>query len=86
MLVTGEKGIGVKEMPHVASHAHARDDFVSKYNLASPTRDITISNLLNVFAFAICFAPHTGAGEEKVYEYGRWDPNRGRNRGRSRCE
>jgi hypothetical protein len=33
-------------MPHVASHAHACDDFVSKYNLASPTRDVTIPNLL----------------------------------------
>jgi hypothetical protein len=46
MLVTGKNGIGVKEMPHVASHAHARNDFVSKYNLASPTVDVTIPNLL----------------------------------------
>ena len=33
-------------MSHLASHAHARDDSVFKYNLASPTRDITIPNLL----------------------------------------
>ena len=46
MLVTGKNGIGVKEMPYVASHAHACDDCVSKYNLASPTRNDTIPNLL----------------------------------------
>ena len=59
MLVTGKNGIGVKEMPHVASHATPMHVmlFVSKYNLASPTRDVTIPNS-NVFAFVICFAPH----------------------------
>ena len=57
-------------MSHLASHAHARVDFVSKHNLASPTRDVTIPNLLNVFAFAICFAPHRKRTQKRNLEEG----------------
>jgi hypothetical protein len=56
-------------MSHLASHAHARDDFVSKYNLASPTVNVTIPNLLTslLSRFASLL---TGKGEKEGDEYG----------------
>ena len=71
MLVTGKNGIGVKEMPHVTSHATPMYAMILSLNIISPPLRATLPfQLTNFFAFAICFAPHRKRTQKRNLEEG----------------